>query len=147
MQFEGTVNIGAPPEEVWDFLTNPDAVSQCAPGLQSMEVIEPDKKFRAVAAVGLGSIKAAFTTDVEWLELDKPNHAKMKAHGSGQGSGVDVTSDMYLSDGENGTTDLKWSAEISVVGMIANMASRMMGGVTQRLTDAFFDCVKQKIEG
>lgn len=146
MQFDGTVNIEAPREKVWEFLTDPNLVSQCAPGLKSVEVIEPDKKFRAVAGVGFGSVKVTFETDVEWVEVDAPNYAKMKAHGKAPGSGVDINSTMNLSDGPDGSTDMQWSADIVVVGTIASMASRLMGSVTKRLTGDFFNCVKDKIE-
>ena len=146
MQFDGIVQINSPREKVWNFLTDPQLVTQCAPGLQSVEVIEPDKKFNAVAGVGFGAVKVTFNTDVEWLEIDEPNHAKMKAHGKAPGSGVDVTSDMYLSDGPDGGTQLKWSADIAVVGTIASLASRLMGSVTKKITGEFFNCVKSKIE-
>jgi carbon monoxide dehydrogenase subunit G len=32
------------------------------------------------------------------------------------------------------------------MGTIASLASRMMGGVTQKLSAEFFACAKQKIE-
>lgn len=146
MHFEGTVTIQAPQEKVWAFLTDPDSVSQCAPGLQSLEVLEPDKKFRAVASVGFGSIKATFTTDVEWLELDPPNRAKMQARGSAPGSAVEATSEMFLTAVDENTTEMRWAADVAVMGTIASLASRLMGSVTKRLTDEFFQCVKQKIE-
>ena len=146
MQFKGSVAIDATREDVWAFLTDPHAVSKCAPGLQSMKVIEPNHKFRAIAAVGFGTVKATFTTDVEWLELDELNRAKMKAHGSAPGSAVDAIAEMQLSDGEGGTTLLDWSAEVTIVGTIASLASRLMSSVTKKLTSQFFDCVKRKIE-
>lgn len=146
MHFEGMVNIEAPRDKVWGFLTDPDKVSQCAPGLQSMEVIVPDEKFRAVASVGFGSVKATFDTEVEWVDLEEPDFAKMKAHGKAPGSGVDATASMTLTDGSNGTTDLTWVAEISIVGSIASLASRLMKGVCNNLTTVFFNCVKTKIE-
>ena len=146
MHFEGTVTIEAPREKVWAFLTDPEAVSQCAPGLKSLEVLEPDKKFRAVAAVGIGSMKATFTTDVEWIELDAPERAKMKARGSAPGSAVEATSEMKLADGPDGTTEMAWTADVAVMGTIASLASRLMGSVTQKLTGEFFNCVKEKIE-
>jgi hypothetical protein len=146
MQFKGVVSIQASRDKVWQSLTDPEFVSQCAPGLEKMEIIVPDEKFRVVASIGLGSVKATFTTDVEWLELEAPNHARMKAHGTAPGSGMDATSDMYLSDGANGTTELNWQADVIIVGTIASLASRLLGSVTQKLTNAFFGCVKAKIE-
>lgn len=146
MHFEGKLRIEAPRQRVWDFLTDPEEVSQCAPGLESLDVLEPGKKFRVVSAIGFGTIKARFTSDVEWTELDAPNRAGMKAHGTAPGSAVDATSSMVLSDGEAGGTDLAWAADVTVVGTIASLAARLMGSVTQKLTGAFFDSVKRKIE-
>src|SRR6185295_16574894 len=46
-----------------------------------------------------------------------------------------------------GATELRWSADVTVVGTIASLAARLMGGVTQKLTSAFFEEVKKRIEG
>lgn len=146
MQFQGSVTINAPRQQVWHFLTDPHAVSQCAPGLQSLEIITPDEKFRANVAVGLGSMKVKFTTDVVWVALDPPNRATMKAHGITPGSAVDAASEMELIEVEGSSTELRWQADITIHGAIAGLAARLMGSVTQKLTGAFFDCVKQKIE-
>jgi uncharacterized protein len=146
MHFDGTVTINAPRNKVWKFLTDPQALSACAPGLESIEVITPNQKFRAVASVGFGAVKATFVTDAEWLDLDPPNRARMKAHGKAPGSVVDTSSEMVLADGPNGSTELKWVADVTVIGTIASLAARLMGVVAQKLTDAFFDCVRKKIE-
>lgn len=145
MQFEGVVTIKAPREKVWEFLTRPDFVSQCAPGIKSVEVVTPDKQFRAVAVVGFGSARVTFNTDVEWMEVYPHRFARMKAHGNTPGSGVDVISEMRLTSHE-GATNLNWKAEISVVGSLASTAARLMEGITRNLTNAFFECVRGKIE-
>ena len=147
MNFKGTVTIKAPRDKVWKFLTDPTQLTECAPGLESLEVITPNEKFRAVASIGFGAVKATFTTDATWLDLQAPNSARMKIHGKAPGSVVDGTSEMKLSDGANGSTVLDWSSDIKISGTIASLAARLMGPVTQKLTDTFFTCVRQKIEG
>ena len=147
MHFNGTVKINASREKVWRFLTDPEKISDCAPGLESLEIITPNEKFRAVASIGFGAVKATFVTDVTWMDLQPPNRARMKIHGKAPGSVVDGTSEMVLSDGEKpGETVLDWSSDVTVVGTIASLAARLMGPVTQKLTGAFFECVRKKIE-
>ena len=146
MRFDGTVSIKAPRQKVWDFLTDPEKVAGAAPGLEKLEIVEPGKKFRATTSVGFGAVKVRFVNDVEWTELDPPRRAAMKAHGTAPGSAVDATTAMELSDGASGGTDLAWTADIRVVGTIASMAMRLMGGVTKTLTNAFFDRVREEIE-
>ena len=146
MRFEGTVSIQAPRKKVWEFLTDPEKVSTCAPGLEKLEIVEPGKKFRATTSVGFGSVKVRFVNDVEWVEVDPPNLARMKAHGTAPGSGVDAQTSMTLTDGQAGATDLVWTADIQVVGTVASLAARLMGGVTKKLTAAFFESVRKQIE-
>ena len=147
MNFKGSVKINAPREKVWSFLTDPNRVATCAPGVDSVEIVEPDKKFRATASIGFGAVKATFVTDAEWLGLDPPKRAQTKFHGKAPGSVADGTSEMVLRDGEKpGETVLDWSADVTVVGTIASLAARLIGPVTQKITDTFFDNVRKKIE-
>ncbi len=146
MHLEGNVSIVAPRQKVWESLTDPYFVTQCAPGLESMDVIEPNKRFQAVAGAGFGSIKVTFKTDVEWIELDVPTRAAMKVHGTAPGSAVDMTSAMILSDGPDGSTDLQWSAEVVILGTIASVAARLLKPVTNLLVGQLFKCIKGKIE-
>ncbi len=146
MNLEGDVNINAARADVWNFLTDPHKVSSCAPGFESLEIIEPDKVFEAVATVGFGAVKTKFKGRVTFVELDPPNRAVLKAAGTATGSVVEVTSVMELQEGLNGSTDLHWSADVAIFGTIANLATRMMGGLTKKLSGEFFNCVKSQIE-
>ena len=146
MHLQGDVTINAPRAQVWEYLTDPHLVSQCAPGVESVEITEPGHRFRGIASIGFGTVKARFVGDVEWLELVAPDRAKMKAHGTAPGSAADVISEMSLSDLPNSATQLHWTADISIVGQLASLANRLMGTISQKMTAAFFDCVRKKIE-
>ncbi len=146
MRFEGTVEIFAPREKVWESLTNADFVAKCAPGVKEMEIVVPNEKYFAVAKIVFGSVVTVFKTDVMFQEMKEPDFALVKAHGDAHDSAVDATSEMFLSDGVDGATELKWTADIVVVGKIASIASRMMGSVTKKLANQFFECVKNQIE-
>ena len=146
VKIEGTVTVEAGLDKVWAAVIDPNLVSQCAPGLKSMEIIEPDKLFKVVAGIGFGAVMVTFDVDVEWLELREPAFASMKAHGTAPGSAADVTAEMRLSKVEELKTQLDWSADVNIVGTIASLASRLMGGITKKLSAAFFDCLKEKIE-
>ena len=146
MHLEGSVNIIAPREKVWKFLTNADFVSHCAPGVKEMEVVVPNEKYYAVASIGFGSVVASFKTNVDFQEMREPEFARVRAHGDASGSTVDATCEMILSNNANSSTELYWTADIVVVGKLAIIASRMMGSLTKKLTSMFFDCVKRQIE-
>ena len=144
--FEGTVSIKAPRAAVWAHLTDPEKVGQCAPGVESVEVLS-EQKFRAIVEIGFGTVKARFSGEGEFLELDAPNRATLKAHGKAPGSAVDVRSVMTLADGSDGATELHWTADITILGTLASLAARMMSTITKKLSTEFFNCFKKKIEG
>ena len=146
MILKGDVTIRAPRKKVWDFMTDPNQIGQCAPGVEKIEMIEPLKRYRGVVSVGFGAVKARFSGEVEVLELDEPDFAKLKAHGSASGSVADAVSEVRLSDGPDGSTVLNWMADVTVAGQLASLASRLMVPVTQKLAQVFYDQVKKKIE-
>ena len=146
MLLKGDVTIRAPRKQVWDFMTDPEQIGQCAPGVEKIEVIEPLKRYRGIVSVGFGSVKARFSGEVEILELDEPNRAKLKAHGSATGSAADATSEMQLSDGPDGSTLVHWTANVTVAGQLASLASRLMVPVSEKLAGVFYDNVRKKIE-
>lgn len=146
MLLKGDVTIYAPRKKVWDFLTDPNQIGQCLPGVEKIQTIEPLKIYRGVVSVGLGSVKARFNGEVEIVELDEPNRAKLKAHGIATGSAADAVSEMSLSDGENNSTLVHWTADINVSGQLASLVSRLMVPVSQKLASVFYDEVRKRIE-
>ena len=146
MLLKGDVTIRAPRKKVWDFLTDPNQIGQCVPGVEKIETIEPLKLYRGTVSVGLGSVKARFNGEVEIVELDEPNHARLKAHGTATGSAADAISEMSLSDGPDNSTMVHWTADIHVSGQLASLASRLMVPVSQKLAGVFYDEVRKRIE-
>ena len=146
MQLKGEVTIQSSRKKVWDFMTDPEQIGQCVPGVEKIEMIEPLKKYRGIVTVGFGAVKARFSGEVEILELDEPDHAKLKAHGSTTGSVADAVSEMNLRDGPNGTTLVNWTADVTIGGQLASLASRLMVPVSEKLAGIFYDQVRKKIE-
>jgi uncharacterized protein len=146
MLLKGDVSIRAPRKRVWDFLTDPNQIGQCVPGVEKIEIVEPNKKYRGVVSVGLGGVKARFNGEVDVLEMQEPNKAKLKAHGTATGTAADVLSEMTLSDGSDGTTLVHWTADVSVSGQLASLAARLMLPVSQKLSEQFYNEVRRRIE-
>ncbi len=146
MLLKGEVTIHASRKKVWDFLTDPNQIGPCAPGVEKIETIEPDKKYRGIMSIGLGSVKAKFNGVIEILELNEPDFAKLTAHATATGSVADITSEMTLSDGPDGATNVHWTADVIISGQLASLASRLMVPVSKKLAVIFYDEVRKRIE-
>ena len=145
MRFEGSVEIAAPRDRVWAFVTDPNQVGQCGPGVESIEVID-DTHFKATAKVGIGFISAKFNVNMEFAELQPPDHATIKAHGQAPGSAVDATAQMRLSDGASGGTVMDWEADVNLSGTLASVGARMIDGTANKMIGQTFECMKAKLE-
>jgi carbon monoxide dehydrogenase subunit G len=144
MRFSGTERIPAARERVWQFLTDPAAVAQCVPDVDSLEVVDPSR-FKANVRAGIGPVRGKFGFDVTWKQLDAPSHAHMTAQGKTGGSAVTVDSTMDLSDAGDGQTDLAWNADVVVHGMIASVGARLLDGFAKKQTEQFFGCIRKTL--
>ena len=145
MHFEGTVQINAPRDKVWAFLIDPNQVGSCGPGVESIEVID-DSHFKATAKVGVGFISARFVVNMEFVDLEPPDTANIKAHGQAPGSAVDATAAMHLSDGEAGGTQMDWQADVNISGTLASVGARLIEGTANKMIGQTFDCIRTKLE-
>jgi uncharacterized protein len=145
MRFEGTLDIDAPRERVWSFLTDPAQVSACAPDLQKLEITDPHH-FTVVVRAGVGPVKGTFTMKVQFLELDRPKHAAVLARGQAPGSAVEMVSNMDLAEFDETHTVMEWSSEVTVSGMIQQVGARLMQGAADKITQQVFACIKEKLE-
>ena len=146
MHFEGSVPIKASRDKVWAFVTDPEQVGQCGPGVEKIEVIDATH-FKATAKVGIGFINARFNVDMQFAEQEPPDRATIKAHGQAPGSAVDADAQMRLSDGDGGGTTMDWSAEVNIAGTIASVGARLIEGTANKMIGQTFDCMKSKLEG
>jgi carbon monoxide dehydrogenase subunit G len=144
MTFEGTVAIAAPREEVYAFLTDPARVTQCAPDVQRLEVLDAER-FKVTVRAGVGFVRATFALDVAFVDLNRPDRATARAQGSAPGSAVNLTATMLLAETPEGTR-LDWRAEVVVAGTIASVGARLMQGAADKMTSQVFACIKEKLE-
>lgn len=146
MEFSGNVVIRAPRDAVWAFVTDPNQVGSCGPGVESIEVVDATH-FRARAKVGVGFITSKFTVDLEMAEQIAPDKAVIKARGQAPGSAVDGSGQMLLSGPPEGPTVMDWSASVQISGTLATVGARLIEGTANKLIGQSFDCIRTRLEG
>ncbi len=145
MKFSGSFDIKAPREKVWAFVTDPNQVGPCGPGVESIEVVDATH-FRARAKVGVGFITARFLMDMELADQHPPDEATMRAHGQAPGSAVDMSARMRLADDGAGGTRMDWDADVDISGTLASVGGRMIEGTAHKMIGQTFDCIRTKLE-
>jgi carbon monoxide dehydrogenase subunit G len=131
MQFSGTVEIGAPRTDVWDFLMDFERVSACGPGVESLHRVD-DTHATATAKIGVGFISARFAVDLELVDPVAPDRAVIVARGAAPGTHVEGTAKMELSGPAEGPTTMAWEAEVDIFGSLAGVGSRLIEGTANK---------------
>ena len=145
LHFSGAPEITATRPHVWQRLLDPNFVSQSAPGVESVETIDPTH-FKVVAAFGVGSVKLRFTLTVELADVVQPERATMRARGKAPGSNVDVVATVRIEDAGPGRVRLDWTADSDVSGTVASVGARLLEGTARKLTEQFWTDFARRVQ-
>jgi carbon monoxide dehydrogenase subunit G len=137
LEFAGAPEITAPREKVWERLMDPNFVAASAPGVESVEPVDPTH-FSVVSGLGIGAVKLKFNLDVELCDIVEPERLRMAARGKAPGSIVDVISSVRLDVAGKDRTRLNWSATTTVGGILASVGAQLLEGTARRLTEEFW---------
>lgn len=124
INFAGEFTTPRSPEEVFDFLSDPNRFAPLLPDYQSMSM-QDATHFTVKVKVGVGNIRGSAEIKMELAEAVKPQRAQYKGQGTAVGSQVNVIAGFDL-EPNGGTTKVVWKGETSVFGKLASMAGGML---------------------
>jgi uncharacterized protein len=144
LKIEGTQKIEAPRERVFAALTDPAVLERCIPGCEQMEK-SGENLYNAKLTAGVGPVKGVFTATVSLQELVPPEHYKLVVEGKGQPGFVNGTGELNLKD-VGGPTEVQYTGEVNVGGLIASVGQRMIQGTANMLAGRFFKALESEVK-
>jgi carbon monoxide dehydrogenase subunit G len=144
MKIEGSHDVSAPRQKVWDAFLNPEELRHAIPGCEKLEALGNDE-YRAIMKVGIGPVKGTFEGKVKITDKQPPDNYRMAVEGSGGPGFVRGDTAITLSDIPGGTR-VAYSADVQVGGMIAGVGQRMLGGASKMLADQFFNRMGERLQ-
>jgi carbon monoxide dehydrogenase subunit G len=135
---EGQRHFAAPPERVFELLTDPDVVASAIPAVRSHSVIDGEH-WNAKVKPPL-PLAPSITIRFEVLDRRPPEHAALHAHGGG----ADVTSTFDLVP-DGGGTLMHWRTELHLTGLLERVAGHGLDAVAQRQAERTLDAVERAL--
>ncbi len=137
MKIQNEIEVAAPPEQLFDVLSDVERVALLLPGA-TLEGKEGDAYAGAVK-VKVGPITASYRGRLRFVELDEESHrAVMEASAqetNGQGNAqATITASVSGSDSQS---VLSLDTDLEVRGKAAQFGRGVLGNVSQRLLDQF----------
>jgi carbon monoxide dehydrogenase subunit G len=124
IKLDGEFEVKRKPENVYDFLTDPNKFAPLLPDFQSMSV-QDATHFAVRVNVGISYIKGTADVKMELTQADRPRRAQYKGQGSVAGGNVSFTAGFDLSEA-NGGTKVAWQGEAQIFGRLASVAGGLL---------------------
>ena len=144
MKVTGRYTLKAPPQQVWDTITNPDKIRGCLPGCDRME-LTGDNQYSATLSVGVGAVKGLYEAKITMVDMVPHSSYKMLVEGNGTAGFVRGEGDIKLDEEENGGTVIHVEGDAQVGGTVALVGQRLMSTVSKQMMDRFFRCIGRSI--
>ena len=139
MQIEKTFQVKEPVEQVWSLLSDPRRVATCVPGAKITEQID-EKTYKGTISVRVGPSATDYNGELEIVRLDPENH-EIEIVGKGQDVRGRGSASMKLTSKlrslEDGGTEVASVSEVNVVGILAQMGSRVISEVSNIIFGQF----------
>jgi hypothetical protein len=143
MKLAGEYNLPAPPEKVWELLTDPNRLAKLLPGCERLDSDGPDR-FKAAIKFGIAAITGKYAGIVEFSEKQPPKSMRMKISGKGMPGFVDGSGHVELKAKDGGTL-LHYTGDAQVGGVIASVGQRMIEGAAKKIVDQFFATAAEEL--
>src|SRR5215813_3011978 len=136
MKIEGTQELRATSQRLYDCLTNPEVLQRCIPGCERLEQTG-ENAYSATLRAGVGSIKGLFTGNVRLEDMQPPKHFRMIVDGKGQPGFLKGSGNLNIEAKDDGSI-VSFDGDVQVGGTIAGVGQRMIQGAVKMTTAQFF---------
>ncbi|MDT4968158.1 MAG: uncharacterized protein QOJ64_2895 [Acidobacteriota bacterium] len=140
MKIEGTHELRAKRERVFQVLIDPEVLKRCIPGCERLEKTG-ENTYAATLRSGVGSIKGVFTGNVRLEDLRPSEHYRIVVDGKGQPGFLKGSGDLDLEEKDGGTL-IRYSGDVQVGGTIASVGQRMILGAAKMMASQFFTAIE-----
>ena len=143
MKVEGTKELSAPREVVWQVINDPAQMAGLMPGVESFEIVD-DRHWNAKVKVPLGLGGLKMKMNFERLEERPPEFASLRAKGQGVGALMDMTTSFTLSEAGAGTS-MAWEADVKIAGPVGAMGQRVLQPIINQQVGNVLHALEQKV--
>ena len=130
IKFSGEFEVRKTPEQVYDFLTDPQKFAPLLPDYQGMTV-EDSTHFTVRVNVGISYIKGVADVKMELTESERPKRAQYKGQGAVAGGNTSILAGFDLSPTGNGTK-VNWQGEAQIFGRLMSVAGGLLDPVAKK---------------
>ena len=143
MHFEGEIDVPAPKERLYAFITDPAKVVSILPDVEESKFIDSDHFF-VKSKLGMSYLKGTVGLNFEITEKRKDEFARVVGRGQGIQSSIDLALELAIESAPGGCKG-RWSADAKVGGLLASVGGRILNGVAEKYVKQITESLKQRV--
>ncbi len=144
MKLQGTHLLPETPQNVWDLLNDPARLAKVLPGCERLDPIGPDK-YKVAVKFAVAAIGGSFSGTVELREKKPPKSLTVRMESRGTPGFVTGEGRVELA-AKGKQTELKYSGEAQVGGLIAAVGQRMLDAAARRVVAQVFEMIASELK-
>ena len=144
MKVEGTKELSASREVVWQVLNDPAQMAKLMPGVEGFE-IKDERHWQAKVKIPLGLGGLRMTIDFEKVEEREPEFAQLNAKGNGVGAIMNMQTQFNLAENGTGTT-MRWEADVKIAGPVGAMGQRVLQPIINQQVGNVLIALEKQVE-
>jgi len=145
MRVEGERTFDAPRETVWRVLNSPESMAKTMPGVERFDVHD-EKHWTANVKIPLGLGGLRMKINFEKLAEREPEHAELSAKGDGVGAIMNMVTSFDLSETDQGTTTMKWVADVKIAGPVGSMGQRVLQPIVKQQVSQVLTSLEAQVQ-
>ena len=123
---------------------DPIMLAKITPGIDRLELIGEDH-YNAVAEVRIGPVKGQFTGEVEVKDKEAPSTFRLLIDQKSRVGNAKANVVIHLNELAGEISEVNFTGDVRLSGMLASMGQRVIGGVVSMLTRQFFDALENEV--
>jgi hypothetical protein len=148
LEFSDTVTLETTADELWETISDPEVLTRCVPGAESIERVS-ERKYAVEITRGVSKLTLSLSGEAEFVEMNPPSYvvSTVSIFDSKTGSDFEVLGAMEMNETDDGDVALTYKAEVTYSGGAAGISKRVLRPIVRRDIDTYFENVTERVEG
>jgi uncharacterized protein len=144
IKFSGDFTVRKTPQEVYDFLVDPNRFCPLLPDYQSMEILDA-KNFLVKLSVGISHIRGTAAVKMSLIEAEPATRAAYEGKGDVPGGSAGIRARFDLQPAPGAGTKVIWLGQSNVVGRIASLAGGLLEPLAKKNVQKLIDGLQKAL--
>jgi len=144
IKLAGDFTVGKSPEEVYNFLVDPNRFCPLLPDFQSMEVVDA-QNFLVRVKVGISHIRGVAAVKMTLVEQLNLKQATYEGRGEIPGGSTMIRAQFQLEDVPGGQTKVIWYGESNVLGRVISLAGGLLEPLGKKSVQKLIDGLQKAL--